>query len=109
MDHIKFTNSLITCNWRFEESQVKINTATVEDMVKERLSKTPRSFLEFVEYFDLLANVEDNIWFISIKDYFKDNNGEGFLCNEFELQSLENSDGQDKEDVINFGTTIYLS
>ncbi|GGE50205.1 hypothetical protein EV200_109157 [Pedobacter psychrotolerans] len=102
VNHIKFTNILIACNWRFEETQVKINTATAQDMVKERLSKTPSSFLEFVEYFDLLANAEDNIWFISIKDYLKENNGEGFSWNEFELQSLEYSDGQEKKDVIKF-------
>lgn len=71
-------------------------------MVKERLSKTPSSFLKFVEYFDLFANAEDNIWFISIKDYLKENNGEGFSWNEFELQSLEYSDGQEKKDVIKF-------
>lgn len=102
MNHIKFTNTLIACNWRFEENQVKINTATAEDMVKERISKTPKSFLDFVEYFDLLANAEDNIWFISLKDYFKPNNGEGFAWNEFELQSLEYSDEEEKKGVIEF-------
>lgn len=101
MDHIQFINGLIEYNWRFEKSQMKRDIIS-EDIVKEKLSKCPGPFLEFVEYFDLLANAEDNIWLISIKDYFKEDNEEGFSWNELELQSLEYSDEQEKKDVTEF-------
>lgn len=95
MNHSAFIERLVSLGWNLERA------ATVTDYsgseVAAKIDQTSDEFKSFIRSFSLLANAEDNIWFLSLTEYLKENDGEGFAWNEFELQSLEAA--EDEEEV----------
>ncbi len=90
-----FIKILTDNGWGFKASNSKITITETND-IKKKLDKVPNEFLEFISSFDELTSAENNVWFVSIKDYYKEQNEDGFSWNEFELQSLEAAE-DDKE------------
>ncbi|WP_312303707.1 hypothetical protein [Chryseobacterium sp.] len=73
----------------------------IKDDVNESLHKefhlryphVPDDYLTFLDTFSLLTNLSDTTWFNSISDFNGTNDESAFSWNEFEIQSLEASDG----------------
>ena len=95
MNHEEFIDKLESKGWNVQRNQVDADYSQNE--VAGKLDKSPVELKQFINSFNLLANPEDNIWFLSLQDYLKENNGDGFAWNEFELQSLEAA--EDEEEI----------
>jgi hypothetical protein len=103
MNHIKFIKNLQALGWNFKEGTTQLQqTKDNENEVGEKIAKCETEFVEFISSFSLMANAEDNIWFLSIDEYYKENDGEGFAWNEFELQSLEYAEKDEEVKIKNF-------
>ncbi len=101
MNSKEFIEKLKTLGWTLK-SNVPSDVYTPNDIINRIELNAQPEFLEFINQFEILANNEDNIWFLSVKDYSKDNLGEGFSWNEFELQSLEAADENQRDNILQF-------
>jgi len=102
MKYNNFIQELLKFDWQFEsiENDIEVD---LNNIANGRLLNTNQDLVEFVKSFKTLANQEDNVWFLSIEDYAKPNEGEGFAWNEFELDSMEYAeDEEQKAYVSNF-------
>ena len=75
----------------------------------ERYKYIPGDWLDFVQYFKVIANGADNIWFNLPGDFENSGNDGGFRWNEFELISLEAaSDDEDRQNEVRVFWDNYL-
>ncbi|MDR7211798.1 hypothetical protein [Flavobacterium piscis] len=102
MKYNNFIQELLKFDWQYDpiDNNIEINLETIAN---GKLLKTNENLLEFVKSFKTLANEEDNVWFLSIEDYAKKINEDGFAWNEFELDSMEYAeDDEQKASVTDF-------
>lgn len=68
-------------------------SSVLQPVFLERYPKLPSDYMDFLEKYSLVINVDETTWFTSVSDF----NGEMLDCdfawNEFELQSLAVFDG----------------
>ncbi len=96
MTHEKFIDILVSKGWNSEKSDGKVDYKN--NAVAEKIDKASDEIRQFISSFNLLANTEDNIWFLSLQDYLKENSEGAFSWNEFEIQSIEAA--EDEEEII---------
>lgn len=81
--------------WNIELSDEK---QELPKNIIERYKYIPSDWLEFIQYFMIIANGADNIWFNLPGDFEDSGNDDAFRWNEFELISLEAAgDDEDEE------------
>lgn len=71
----------------------------LSDEITRRYKTIPKSYLDFLNQFMVIANRQDNFWFNSI-EIFNNESNQVFKWNDFELQSLEAFE-DDKDEQIN--------
>ena len=94
MHHAEFINTLVNKGWIVERNDAGVDHSKID--LGERIDKTSGEFKSFISSFSLLSAREDDRWFLSLRDYLKSDNAEGFVWNEFEVQSLEAAEGEDE-------------
>lgn len=100
MENKIFIDFLKQKEWNI--SQLSVNKEIdFNKLANGRLLKVPEDIKNFVQSFEVLANKEDNIWFLSLKDY-ESNPDAAFPWNEFEKQSLDSVDDDRQNDVVEF-------
>ena len=103
MNHIEFVKNLEALGWNIEKKPLHLQELKNNgNEVAQKIAKCETEFIEFISSFSVLAKAEDNIWFLSTDEYFKENDGEGFAWNEFELQSLEYAEKDEEVKIKNF-------
>lgn len=103
MNHIEFIKNLESLGWHIEKPSSHLQEFQKNaHEVAEKITKCDAEIVEFISSFSLLANADDNIWFLCMDEYFKQNDGEGFAWNEFELQSLEYAEKEEEMRIKHF-------
>jgi hypothetical protein len=97
----QFIKKLSELGWQFIKTESSHNSA-YNNVMKRITSSVATDFLDLISQYEILSNKEDNIWFLSVKDYLKKNDGEGFAWNEFELQSLESAEESQRDNILQF-------
>ncbi len=104
MENLVFIDFLKEKDWNVDKVTADTKEIHLDKLANGRLIKAPDDIKNFIQSFNVCANKEDNIWFLSLKDY--DNETESaFPWNEFENQSLESVDEDMKNDVVEFWET----
>lgn len=94
MNHGEFIDILVSKGWNVEKNHAEVDYT--KNGIAEKIAKTSDEFKQFIRSFNVLSNQEDNSWFLSLQDYLKENNEEGFAWDEFEIQSLEAADNDEE-------------
>jgi hypothetical protein len=94
-----FIKELLNFKWQFEPAKENLEV-DLKNNIDGKFSKVTNDFLLFINSFTLLANEDDNAWFIPLEDYLNKDEVEGFAWNEFEMESLEYAEDDSQVKVI---------
>lgn len=84
-----FFEKLCDCHWQLQPAVIKSNCVMPIYLAASHELK------EFMSSYDELINAQESVWFISAKN-INDNQKSGFSWNEFQLMSLDASQGDDE-------------
>lgn len=98
-----FIDFLIQKNWVLGKPTLERNQIDLPKIAKGKLNAIDTSFLDFINSFKTLSNEADECWFCSLDDYSNEQpNAQEFAWNDFELESLEYAEDEDKNEIITF-------
>jgi len=99
MNYNDFIKELLDFNWQFEltDKNIRVN---IGNAIDGKFTKTNDDFIQFIKSFKILANEEDNTWFIPLEEYIKKDEIEGFAWNEFEVESIKYAEDETQKNAI---------
>lgn len=101
MGNKEFIDVLKAEGWNFEPLETKY------PLTNRRLDKATPDLKEFVSSFGVLANEDDTVWFLSLKDYESKADDSEFAWNEFEKECLDSTeDDDDAREISEFWKNI---
>ena len=75
MNYSEFIKALNKRDWNLKDYAGQL-TLIETDIVSQKILKTSEEFKNFIKSFQVLSNKEDNMWFLSLQDYLKENDGQ---------------------------------